>query len=135
MALQSLGSFAPPSPLSLRITHPGIPGRPIMFAHTAVTLLISLTAARTAQAHSHAIRQDPHAVPPLAEITQGMPVEPAVPLSATPTAGSPPVISGAPNLPQSKSVHDFPDTTPTDGENFNSPRHVVVSPGWTNDSH
>ncbi|ELU37179.1 chitin deacetylase [Rhizoctonia solani AG-1 IA] len=80
---------------------------PIMFAHTAVTLLLSLTAAGSAHGHStqgysHAIRQDPHAIPPLAEITAGMPIEPAVPLSATPTAGSPAVISGAPNLPPSK---------------------------------
>ncbi|CAE6359552.1 unnamed protein product [Rhizoctonia solani] len=84
-----------------------------MFAHTAVTLLLSFTAAGTVQAHSaqghsHAIRQDPHAVPPLAEITAGMPIEPAVPLSATPTAGSPPVISGAPNLPPIPDMSSYP---------------------------
>ncbi|CAE6475949.1 unnamed protein product [Rhizoctonia solani] len=87
-----------------------------MFARTAVTLLLSLTAAGTAQAHStnahrrsHVARQDdPHAVPPLAEITQGMPTEPPVPLSATPTAGSPPTISGAPNLPPIPDMSSYP---------------------------
>ncbi|CAE7208393.1 unnamed protein product [Rhizoctonia solani] len=86
-----------------------------MFAHTTVALLLSITAAGTAQAHSmdghrrsHIARQDPHAIPPLAEITQGMPTEPAVPLSATPTAGSPPTISGAPNLPPIPDMSSYP---------------------------
>ncbi|CAE6441615.1 unnamed protein product [Rhizoctonia solani] len=105
-----------------------------MFAHTAVALLISLTAARTAQAHSHAIRQDPHAVPPLAEITQGMPVEPAVPLSATPTAGSPPVISGAPNLPQIPDMSSYPpggQMIPTDSPEVKEWLAEVAASGVT----
>ncbi|KAJ1307055.1 hypothetical protein OPQ81_008034 [Rhizoctonia solani] len=86
-----------------------------MLAHTAVTLLLSLTVAGTAQAHSqdahrrsHLRRQDPHAIPPLAEITQGMPTEPPVPLSAAPTAGSPPAVSGAPNLPPIPDMSSYP---------------------------
>ncbi|EUC60811.1 carbohydrate esterase family CE10 polysaccharide deacetylase, putative [Rhizoctonia solani AG-3 Rhs1AP] len=81
----------------------------------AVTLFLSLAAAGTAQAHSvnanggpHVARQDPHAIPPLEEIKQGMPTEPPVPLSATPTAGSPPTISGAPNLPSIPDMSSFP---------------------------
>lgn len=86
-----------------------------MVAHKAVALLFSLTAAGTAHAHSHnahhhhnVARQDPHAIPPLAEIRQGMPTEPAVPLSATPVAGSPPAVSGAPNLPSIPDLSSYP---------------------------
>lgn len=89
-----------------------------MVARTALALFVSLAAAGTAQAHQHhhnahhphhhKARQDPHAIPPLAQISQGMPTEPAVPLSATPVAGSPPVISGAPNLPAIPDLSGYP---------------------------
>ncbi|KAG8720528.1 chitin deacetylase [Ceratobasidium sp. 395] len=84
-----------------------------MVARTALTLLFTLSAT---YAHSHyphlarhfVERQDPHAIPPLAQISQGMPTEPPVPLSATPVAGSPPAISGAPKLPSIPDMSGYP---------------------------
>ncbi|KAF8594336.1 glycoside hydrolase/deacetylase [Ceratobasidium sp. AG-I] len=88
-----------------------------MVARTALALF-ALAAAGTAHAHQHhhnahhphhhKARQDPHAIPPLAEISHGMPTEPAVPLAATPVAGSPAVISGAPKLPAIPDLSGYP---------------------------
>ncbi|CAE6502235.1 unnamed protein product [Rhizoctonia solani] len=111
-----------------------------MLTHAAaVTLLLSLSAAGTAQAHSgdrrsHVARQDPHAIPPLAEITQGMPTEPPVPLSATPTAGSPPAVSGAPNLPSIPDMSSFPpggQLIPTDSPEVKAWLAEVAASGVT----
>ncbi|QRV74390.1 chitin deacetylase [Ceratobasidium sp. AG-Ba] len=84
-----------------------------MVARTAFALFFS---ASTAYAHLHnprahrhfAERQDPHAIPPIAQISQGMPTEPPVPLSATPVAGAQPAISGAPKLPSGVQIPNIP---------------------------
>ncbi|KAG8743493.1 chitin deacetylase [Ceratobasidium sp. 414] len=87
-----------------------------MVARTAVALLCSLSAAsahlhhphRNAARHFVERQADPHAIPPLAQISQGMSTEPAVPLAATPVAGSQPVISGAPKLPAIPNMSGYP---------------------------
>ncbi|KAG9090829.1 chitin deacetylase [Ceratobasidium sp. UAMH 11750] len=87
-----------------------------MVARTALTVLFSLSAASAHLHHPHrdaarpfVERQaDPHAIPSLPQISQGMPTEPPVPLSATPVAGAPPTISGAPKLPAIPNMSGYP---------------------------